>query len=102
MIDITDRQRDIIINILKHYVPDREVWAFGSRVKGTAKSYSDLDLIVIGESKMTINQLGELREAFQESELPFRVDVLDWHRTSPEFRRIIGTSGTVRFVPNTM
>jgi len=38
---------------------------------------------------MSINSLGELSEAFQESDLPFRVDLIDWHRISPEFRKVI-------------
>jgi len=38
---------------------------------------------------MSITEFGELIEAFQESGLPFRVDVLDWHAISPEFRQVI-------------
>ena len=30
-----------------------------------------------------------LKEAFQESDLPIRVDLVDWHRISPEFRTVI-------------
>ena len=30
-----------------------------------------------------------IQDAFDESTLPFRVDVLDWHRISPSFRRVI-------------
>ena len=89
MIDISDIQMEEVLNILERYVPDMEVWAFGSRVKGNAKSYSDLDLLIIGDEKMSINQWGELKEAFQESDLPFRVDLLDWHQISPEFRQVI-------------
>lgn len=89
MIEITHLQRQIILKILEEYVPDAKVWAFGSRVKGTAKKYSDLDLLIMGKEKMSINRLGELQEAFQESDLPFRVDLVDWHRITPEFRDLI-------------
>ena len=34
-------------------------------------------------------KLSRLIEAFQESTLPFRVDVLDWHEASPAFQAII-------------
>ena len=37
--------------------------------------------------------LAELKEAFQESELPFRVDLLDWNAISDEFRTVIEKSG---------
>ncbi len=89
MIEISELERDTILSIINRYIPDAEVWAFGSRVKGTSKSYSDLDLLVVGKEKMSINNIGELREAFQESDLPFRVDLVDWHRISPEFRFLI-------------
>ena len=89
MINVTESQMQIILRILDRYVPDSQVWAFGSRVKGIFKSYSDLDLVVIREDKMSITEFGELIEAFQESDLPFRVDVLDWHAISPEFRQVI-------------
>ena len=38
-------------------------------------------------------KIAELKEAFQESELPFRVDLLDWNAISDEFRIVIEKSG---------
>ncbi len=66
-----------------------EVRAFGSRVNGTTKSYSDLDLAVVGSGKLSDDTLRCLKEAFEESDLPFRVDVLDWNATSPGFQKVI-------------
>jgi len=65
MINVSESQMQIILRILDRYVPDSQVWAFGSRVKGNSKSYSDLDLVVISEDKMSISEFGELIEAFQ-------------------------------------
>lgn len=79
----------VIEEILRRHVPDREVWAFGSRVKGTAKDTSDLDLVVRGESPLPFAVLGGLRDDFSESNLPYRVDVVDWASTSDAFRAII-------------
>jgi len=89
MIDLTPLQRQTIQDILQRLVPDCEVRAFGSRVRGAAKPYSDLDLAIVGREKLPFKKLAALRIAFEESDLPFRVDVLDWHSTSPEFRQII-------------
>ena len=47
MLAITEAERQIVLDILHKNVPEYEVWAFGSRVKGTAKRYSDLDLAII-------------------------------------------------------
>lgn len=89
MIDLPEPDLTTIKQILAKHVPDCEVRIFGSRVNGTARPYSDLDIVVVGTDKLPRKQVYRLKEAFQESDLSFRVDVLDWHRISPEFRQVI-------------
>ncbi|ORJ62998.1 nucleotidyltransferase family protein [Geothermobacter hydrogeniphilus] len=89
MIDLPQDTLESIRDILHRFVPDAEIRAFGSRVKGTARSHSDLDLVVVGAERLPRDPYYQLQDAFEESSLPFRVDVLDWHRISPEFRRHI-------------
>ena len=87
---ISDAQRDIVKRILVDLVPDYEVWAFGSRVHlKNLKPYSDLDLAIITQTKLDSKIYGSLKEAFSESDLPFRVDVLDWSQTDDNFRKVI-------------
>jgi predicted nucleotidyltransferase len=70
------------------YVPNFEVWAYGSRVTGNCHEASDLDLVLIHpetpESSYCENLI-ELKEALQESNLPISVDVMDWARIPAEF-----------------
>jgi len=89
MIDVSLYYLKIIRKILRENVPDSEVRAFGSRVTGTAKDYSDLDLAVVGKEKLSDNIFYAVKESFEESDLPFRVDVLDWHRISKEFKKVV-------------
>ena len=89
MIDLSTHHLEIVLQILDQHVPHSEVRVFGSRHKGTTKSYSDLDLVIVGESKLDHKTLGDLKEAFERSTLPFRVDLLDWHTISPEFKQVI-------------
>jgi len=89
MIDLPPQHLETVLVILRRHVPDCEVRAFGSRVSGPAKNYSDLDLAVVAPAKLNSDTLRLLREAFEESDLPFRVDVLDWHETSPDFQKVI-------------
>ena len=86
---IEPRHLAIVEAILAKHVPDREVWAFGSRVGGRVKRYSDLDLVVIGEPSAGWRVLGEMADDFSDSDLPWRVDIVDWATTSPNFRAII-------------
>ena len=87
----------IVEEILEKHLPDREVWAFGSRVNGTAKETSDLDLVVIGENPLDFQTLGALRDAFSESNLPYKVDVVDWAKIGETFREIIRKNEIVIF-----
>ena len=89
MIDLPPKHRATVERILQAYVPGAEVRAFGSRVTGNAKPYSDLDLAVPGPDAVDWDTLRLMREAFEESDLPFRVEVIDWHRTAESFRKVI-------------
>ncbi len=91
MIDLAPEQLVIVLRLIEAHVPECEVRAFGSRVTGDAKPYSDLDIIILGASRLPLGRLAALREAFEESELPIRVDVIDWHTLSENFREIIAT-----------
>ena len=65
------------------------VWVFGSRAKWTTKDTSDLDLAIDAGRALTLRELGALGEAFEESDLPYRVDIVDMHTVSDGFREII-------------
>ncbi|MGV4878130.1 nucleotidyltransferase family protein [Acetobacter indonesiensis] len=91
-IDITPEERAIVLRILNDIVPDREVRAFGSRVTGKAKPFSDLDLAIMGDEPLSLETRARLEEAFSESELPWKVDVLDWALSDQKFRKLIAAN----------
>lgn len=88
-IAVTDQEWQIIMHILTRHVADQEVWAFGSRAKRNAWTYSDLDLAIITNTPLPFSVSGALAEDFSELDLPFRVDILDWATTQDQFRRIV-------------
>jgi predicted nucleotidyltransferase len=69
---------------LARHLPNRQVRAFGSRATGRAWCYSDLDLLVMGSVPIPDLTLASLRADFEDSDLPFRVDVLE-ERDLPAF-----------------
>ena len=89
MLDLKPEYLDLVNTIVGQYFPNCEIRVYGSRVRGNARKYSDLDISIVGSTKLDRTQLMELRNAFDESDLPIRVDVHDWHNTSPEFQKII-------------
>lgn len=94
-IDIRAEHWRIVRNILKKHVPQYEVWAFGSRAKGHAKPYSDLDLAIITEQPLSLDVSAALADDFSQSDLPWKVDVVDWATTSEDFRAIIARNKVV-------
>ncbi|MDH3998411.1 MAG: nucleotidyltransferase domain-containing protein [Desulfuromonadales bacterium] len=87
--DLSPKQLAEVRRILIATIPGCTVWAFGSRVNGSAKQYSDLDLVVLAPQPLALDILADLNEQFDESDLPFKVDLLDWATTSEAFRKII-------------
>jgi predicted nucleotidyltransferase len=88
-IDVGPTDMRLVLDLLRKHVPKRRVVVFGSRVTGRAKPFSDLDLAILGEGPIESHVLSALAEDFDESSLPFRVDIVDWSTTAPSFREII-------------
>jgi len=88
-IDIRPCDLETVREILRRHVPDKEVWAFGSRVQWTARDYSDLDLAIRTDEPIPLKVMGAISEELSESNLPMKVDVLDMARVSEKFRGII-------------
>lgn len=65
------------------------VSVFGSRAGGTPKRFSDLDLVLEGTEPLPLMVLAHLAEAFDESLLPWKVDLVDRKAVSDTFGRII-------------
>lgn len=87
-IDLSAAQHEAISELLKCYLPDTEVWAYGSRVNFTAKPHSDLDLVAFSSTAQSL-KVADLKEAFEESDIPFRIDLFVWDELPEEFHKNI-------------
>lgn len=87
-LDLTAEHRQLVAELLRAYLPGVEVWAYGSRVSGTARPYSDLDLALFTDSRHAA-AIADLRDAFEDSDLPFRVDLLRWEQLPATFQEHI-------------
>jgi len=94
-LDIDPRHLDTVLGILHRHVPRHEVRAFGSRATGGAKPYSDLDLVIMTENPLSFAVIGGLREGFTESDLPWRVDIVDRATTNAAFRKFMEQDSVV-------
>lgn len=68
-----------VLQLLQRHIPQAEVWAYGSRVKGDHFDASDLDLVARfpATAKRDLFRLSALRDAFVESHLPIIVQIVD-------------------------
>ena len=100
-IDITEAQRRIVLDALRAHVPTGAVvWVFGSRAAGRARRYSDLDLAIDAGRRLTLDETAILAEAFSDSDLPYRVDVVDWQSIDDRFREVIAADAIVLAIPS--
>ena len=87
-IDITAEQRKTVLALLASHLPNTTAWVYGSRVKWTSGPKSDLDMVVFAGPEQS-GRVSGLREAFEESNLPFRVDLFVWDDVPEQFRKQI-------------
>lgn len=88
-----DELAEVRAILAAHLPAGTTVRVFGSRASGTPKPWSDLDLAVEGDSPLPLSVMAQLVEAFDESALPWKVDLVDGKAISPGFAAIIAQTG---------
>jgi type I restriction enzyme, S subunit len=89
-IDIRSVDLAIVQDILRAVLPaPAKVYVFGSRALWTTKDGSDLDLAIDAGRTLTREESLDLADAFEESDLPYKVDVVDLHDVSESFKAIV-------------
>jgi predicted nucleotidyltransferase len=91
-IDLPPDHGRLVLDVLRANLPSHaKAWVFGSRVTGRARRYSDLDLAIDAGRRLTLDETARMAEAFSDSDLPYKVDVVDWHAADDQFRRAIAS-----------
>ena len=89
-VDIRPDHLEIVQRILRGHLPASvKVWVFGSRANWNTKDASDLDLALESDSRLNHKLLGALKNAFEDSTLPYTVDVVDLDRIGDSFRQVV-------------
>jgi restriction endonuclease S subunit len=85
-IDIESRHLKMVKSVFARYLSYKQVWAYGSRVKWTAGHTSDLDCVIFNA---TDSEIYNAQEAFDESDIPFEVQLLNWKTIPDDFKKNI-------------
>jgi predicted nucleotidyltransferase len=83
---ISSDEKQIILAILQGAF---DILVFGSRVTGTHQKFSDLDLCLKADKPIDRHVLGQFRTKFSESNLPYTIDLIDYHAIDKSFRDLI-------------
>ncbi len=82
------------VETVKSFFPSGyNIYLFGSRINGSWREYSDLDICIKNTEKTDMSQLSFIREKFANSDLPFTVDIVDYQRCDEAFKKIIDLTG---------
>ena len=63
------------------------LYLFGSRARGSAVRGSDIDIAILPDSPLEPGTLARIRDALEESTIPYEVDVIDLSCVDEPFRR---------------
>jgi predicted nucleotidyltransferase len=90
-----DRDLAEVKDIVFRHLAGRKatVYLFGSRARGTARASSDIDVAIEGIEPIPNWLFSEIRDALEESTVPFNVDVVNLNEVSPEFREAVMRDG---------
>lgn len=100
MIAASSEEFEIIINILKAHIKRGKVYAFGSRYKNNNRKFSDFDIAIDTGEKLSFEFLNILKDAFEESDLPYRVDIIDYNNISDKFKKIVDGGNEIIYNSN--
>jgi uncharacterized protein len=99
MMLLRNKDKQTLLNIFSAIDTPIEVWAYGSRVNGTAHEGSDLDLVIRTQhpEKLPLHILKQLKEKIQHSNIPIIVELFDWQRLPSSFHQNITANHEVLF-----
>lgn len=91
MIDLNEKYIIFIKNVFDKYLNIYDLYLFGSRALGNAKKYSDIDLAV--DSRFFTDEIKvKIASEFENSDLPYEVDIVDINSITSEFYNLIKPS----------
>lgn len=88
MIDLEEKYINFIKTTVGNFLKNFDLFLFGSRAKGTARKYSDIDIAILSDELDEDKRLKILFE-FENSTLPYQVDVVDLKTVSDDFKALI-------------
>jgi predicted nucleotidyltransferase len=96
---LREKDKQMLLQIFASVATPFEIWAYGSRVNGSAHEGSDLDLVIRspGAAPMPTGTYAALCEKIRNSNIPILVELRDWSMLPESFHRNIEQQYEVLF-----
>jgi len=84
-----------IVGLIAALLPDVKIYLFGSRAREKNHERSDIDIALVADQKLDIAVIGEVREVVNATNIPYKIDVVDFHRVYPAMQEMILKEGVL-------
>lgn len=89
VIGLSFREISKILKCIHLHIPRVKVFAFGSRVKGNPRKYSDFDVALHAGHPVELSRLAKIKHCLSETDIPIHIDVVDYCSVSKDFKTLI-------------
>jgi predicted nucleotidyltransferase len=87
--DTFEKSKQKIIAIIAALVPEASIYLYGSRARGKHSQWSDIDVALDAGQELERLRVGELNDIMAALNIPYKVDVVDFHAVSEQMRNEI-------------
>ena len=95
MNEINSETKQKIISIIKALMPTAKIYLFGSRARGTARKWSDIDIALDVGHAVPLTAIDELISMFQATNIPYKIEIVDFHQVNPDMQNAIKNEGVL-------
>lgn len=82
---ILKQVKDIIFPLVDNQT---KVFIFGSRANNKARKFSDIDIGLEADNQINFETIGQIKQAFEESDLPYNVDIVEFSKLPKKFKKV--------------
>jgi len=83
------KYKQVILDIIKKYIPSCKVYLFGSRARKSNAPCADIDLAVDSGEKISVSVINKIIEEIEEKNVPFFIDIVDLHTAGDDIKQEI-------------
>ena len=95
MENVDKATQEKIVSLIAALMPDVKIYLFGSRARQTHSEWSDIDLALDAGHVLPNVKVDEVKSVLEATNMPYKVDVLDFHSVSADMQASIKRDGKI-------